>query len=340
VLVAVRIVMPTFAVTGANGFIASHVVSKLVDSGYCVRATVRDAHDTDKTAHLRSLGDRVEIVTVKSLRDKDAVCKVFSGCDGIFHMASVHPEYGFKDTPGGTDELVDFAVNATTTVLEAAAEVGVKRVVLTSSLAAIECGNDDVDLREDMWSKEEAFNKKASDPTQWKTHFAYVKSKTRQEQAAWATAERLGLDMRVLVPGNLCIGPMLSSHINGTMTRIRDIMQGTNTLTGSADLGVVHASDVAEAHVAAMAKDSANGRYIISQDMVTLEVVFDTLRSLYPHMPVATMSNMDYSSGVPGKARKIHSRAEAELGLKLAGHERTLKDAVDSMIEKKVIPVA
>ena len=68
----------------------------------------------------------------------------------------------------------------------------------------------------------------------------YVKSKVEQERAALAFAEKEGLDMRVVVPGNLCIGPISSKKINGTMTRIKDIMSGKNSLKGAADLAIVH----------------------------------------------------------------------------------------------------
>merc|ERR1711879_1018830 len=102
-------------------------------------------------------------------------------------------------------------------------------------------------------------------------------------------------------PGNLCIGPIANKQINGTMTRIADIMKGTNTLKGAADLGVVHVDDVVTAHISCMTVDSASGRYLVARDMVKIEEVFETLRKLYPEAPVSEANNMDYASGVPGK---------------------------------------
>ena len=56
--------------------------------------------------------------------------------------------------------------------------------------------------------------------------------------------------MRVVVPGNLCIGPIASEGINGTMTRLKDIVSGKNTLKGAADLAIVHVADVRSAFLA------------------------------------------------------------------------------------------
>ena len=156
--------------------------------------------------------------------------------------------------------------------------------------------------------------------SQWTTHYTYVKSKVEQEKAAVAFAEKEGLDMRVVVPGNLCIGPIASKHINGTMTRIRDIVTGQNTLKGAADLAIVHVEDVVEAHTKCMTVDSASGRYIVASDMAPIADVFASLKQMYPTLPVASMGEeMDVESGVLGKARKIESRAVSELGVKQPG---------------------
>ena len=147
--------------------------------------------------------------------------------------------------------------------------------------------------------------------------------------------------MRVVVPGNLCIGPIASKHINGTMTRIRDIVTGKNTLKGAADLAIVHVEDVVEAHTKCMTVDSASGRYIVASDMAPIADVFASLKQMYPTLPVASMGEeMDVESGVLGKARKIESRAVSELGVKLQPYTAALKDSVDSMLSHNVISSA
>jgi len=326
-----------YCITGANGFIACSLIKHLVSLGHTVRGTVRDA--AKDGAHLEALGAKV--FEVKDFSDADAVAKAFEGVDGVFHMAAVHPEYGFADTPEGREGILKTAVAGTTSVLSAVKKAGIKRVVLTSSLAAIECGNDEGTLSEEVWAKASVYDAPEKlNNTQWTTHYTYVKSKVEQEKAAIAFAASEGLDLRVVVPGNLCIGPISSLKINGTMTRIRDIMTGKNTLMGAADLAIVHVQDVVEVHTKCMTVDAASGRYIVSSDMVPIEGVFGALKELYPNLPVAQMENMDYASGVPGKARKIESRAASELGVQFTPFTQALKDSVDSMIEHKALAVA
>ena len=136
---------------------------------------------------------------------------------------------------------------------------------------------------------------------------------------------------------NLVVGPVASQGINGTMTRLRDVVTGTNTLKGAADLAIVHVSDVVATHAKCMVDDAATGRYIVAPpDMVKIEDVFAALRELYPSLPVAALENQDIASGVPGAARKIESRI-GTLGIELKPFKAALKDAVDSMIDHKII---
>jgi len=325
-----------YAITGANGFIACNLIKALVANGHTVRGTVRDA--AKDGAHIESLG--ATVAEVKDLKDEEALAKVLAGVDGVFHMATVHPEYGFADTPEGRASILATAVEGTVSVLSACQKAGVKRVVLTSSLAAIECGNDEGTLNEAMWSKAEVYDSEDKLGTTWNTHYTYVKSKVEQEKAALAFAAKHNIDMRVVVPGNLCIGPIASTGINGTMTRIRDIMTGSNTLKGAADLAIVHVQDVVDVHCKCMVEDGATGRYIVASDMAKIEDVFAALKEMYPQLPVAEMGEMDYASGVPGAARKVESRAVTELGLKFKPYQEALKDSVDSMIAAKLISCA
>jgi len=326
--------MPTYVVTGASGFIAAHLIKRLVADGHKVIGTVRDMSSNENAAKLGA-----KLVEVQ-LHDTASLAKAFKGADGVFHMAAVHPEYGFAETPEGREGMLKTAVDGTTSVLAATKKAGVKRLVLTSSLAAVECGNDEGTLTESTWSRPEVYDSaKKLNRTQWATHYTYVKSKVEQEKAAVAEATKLGLDMRVVVPGNLVVGPIESKKINGTMTRLRDIMSGTNTLKGAADLAVVHVADVVDAHAKCMYSDGASGRYLVAQDMVKIEDVFSTLNELYPKHKVANLENQDIASGVPGKARKIGSRV-GSLGVELKDFKTALKDAVDSMIANNIVESA
>ena len=109
----------------------------MVAEGHTVRGTVRNVAEAGE--FVKALG--AEVCEVKDLGDKAALQKAFEGVDGVYHMAAVHPEYGFAATPEGREGILKTAVDGTLAVLEAAKSAGVSRVVLTSSLAAIESGN-------------------------------------------------------------------------------------------------------------------------------------------------------------------------------------------------------
>ena len=89
-----------------------------------------------------------------------------------------------------------------------------------------------------------------------------------------------------------------------------------------------------------MTNDEAHGRYIVSGNMATIEEIFATLKELYPKWPVAELNNMDIASGVPGKARKVESRVESELGINLRPYQVALKDAIDSMVSNNILSCA
>jgi len=335
--------MSTYALTGANGFIASHLITKLLASGHKVRGTVRNIADVSKMDCLNALSaqypGQLQVCEVSDLKDSASMKKIFTGVDGVFHLAAVHPEYGFKEEPVGREELISTAVDGTLGVLKACKEAAVSRVVLTSSLAAVECGNDEATLTESTWADAAVYDNTANHRGNgdWSTHYTYVKSKVEQEKAATAFCAESNIDLRVVVPGNLCVGPIASTHINGTMKRLADIMQGTNSLMGAADLGIVHVQDVVAAEMKCMIDPSASGRYLVTSDMVKIEDVFASLKELYPQYQIAALDNQDITSGVQGKARAVESRITKDLGVNLTSLSSCLKDAVDSMIEKKFI---
>ena len=168
------------------------MVATLLEKGCNVRAIVRHSADAPALGCLRDLsskyaGSRLDICMVKELEDTASLAATFKGCDGVFHMAAVHPQYGFAETPESRAELVAIAVQGTLSALKACVEAGVRRVVLTSSLAAVECGNDEGVLTESTWSKPEIFDSPEKlEKTTWATHYTYVKSKT----GVWPPARR------------------------------------------------------------------------------------------------------------------------------------------------------
>ncbi|KAF7081258.1 hypothetical protein CFC21_085221 [Triticum aestivum] len=134
-------------VTGAGGFIGSWVVKELLLRGYRVRGTARDPAD-QKNAHLLALEGAEERLTLcrADVLDYDGLRAAFRGCRGVFHVAS--PVSNIPD-------LVPVAVEGTRNVIRAAADVGVRRVVFTSSYGAVHMDPNhrpDAVLHETYWS--------------------------------------------------------------------------------------------------------------------------------------------------------------------------------------------
>lgn len=123
-------------VTGASGYLACHVVNLLLESGFRVRATVRSLQNQKKLDPIKKINPAkthlIEFVEA-DLLDDQCWDKVVEGCYYICHVASPFPETIPKDP----QVLIKPAVQGATNVLTAAIKHGVKKVVMTSSIAAI-----------------------------------------------------------------------------------------------------------------------------------------------------------------------------------------------------------
>lgn len=122
------------AVTGVSGYIGSEVVKQLLEKGYTVRGTVRSKSNTSKVQHLLKLSDALpgtlELFEA-DLLNSDDFDEVVRGSDFVLHTASP-----FVTSVGDPQrDLIDPAVNGTTSVLTAAGKAGIRRVVVTSSVA-------------------------------------------------------------------------------------------------------------------------------------------------------------------------------------------------------------
>jgi dihydroflavonol-4-reductase len=262
----------TVLVTGASGFIGLHCVLQLFQQGYRVRGTVRSQARADEVretmeAHAGvDLGDRLEIVEADLTRD-EGWADAMRGCSYVLHVASPFP----NRAPEHEDELIKPAKEGTLHVLKAAAEAGVKRVVLTSSLAAISGGHPADNARvytEDDWSIVERCP-------------PYPKSKTLAERAAWDFVASLEgdapMELSVINPGAV-LGPVLNRHYSTSGEVVRKLL--AKELPGTAKLGFawVDVRDVASAHIAAMTVPGAAGqRFCCAIEFSWIDEVADIL---------------------------------------------------------------
>ncbi|CAI9087720.1 OLC1v1021865C1 [Oldenlandia corymbosa var. corymbosa] len=252
-------------VIGGAGFLASFLVKLLLQKGYSVNATVRDPDNQEKIAHLlalKSLGD-LKIFRA-DLTEESSFDAPVSGCDLVFHVAAP-VNFASKDPE---NDMIKPAIQGVTNVLRTCAKSGtVKRVVLTSSAAAVTINNDLSDtglvMDEGNWSNVD-FLYSAKPPT-----WGYPVSKTLAERAAWKIAEENNIDLITIIP-SLISGPSLTPQIPSSGNLAMSLITGNefliNGLKGmqmlSGSISITHVEDVCEAHIFLAEKKSASGRYI------------------------------------------------------------------------------
>jgi nucleoside-diphosphate-sugar epimerase len=255
-------------VTGASGFIASHIVHQLLEGGYRVRGTVRDPAKTRAEGHLTGLAgadQRLEL-TAADLLTPGAFDVAVRDCEYVIHTASPYA----IDVEDPQRDLVDPAVRGTISVLESCQESqSMKRVVLTSSVAAI------TDQADGHLNTESDWNTRSS-----LTRNPYYYSKTLAEQAAWQfmDASQTRFDLVVVNPF-FVIGPSLVPGINTSHTSLIGLTNGRIPVVMALEWPLVDVRDVARAHILAMENPAAAGRYIIAAETRTVRQVLELLRA-------------------------------------------------------------
>ncbi|MFZ6052480.1 NAD-dependent epimerase/dehydratase family protein [Halocola ammonii] len=249
-------------VTGATGYVAGWLVKKLLEEGLTVHAAVRDPKNEKKSAHLRKLAEKADgnIKFFKSdLLVEGSYAEAMKGCELVFHTAS--PFTSDFDDP--QKELIDPAVNGTTNVLEEATRTdSVKRIVLTSSCAAIY--TDAIECKEAPNGKltEEIWNTTASLDYQ-----PYSYSKTLAEKKAWEINKAQNRWDLVTINPSLVMGPPLNpgATTSESFSLLKQLGDGTMKMgVPNVGIGLVDVRDVADAHFAAGFTPKASGRYITS----------------------------------------------------------------------------
>jgi len=249
-------------VTGATGYVAGWVVKKLLDQGIMVHAAVRDPQNTKKLAHLEKLAkeSKGSIKYFKSdLLKEGSYAEAMEGCELVFHTASPYT-ISVKDPQ---KELVDPALNGTRNVLNQAKKtVSVKRVVVTSSCAAIYCDATDCAKGPNGSLTEELWNTTATLDYQ-----PYSLSKTLAEKEAWKLAEAQSKWDLVVINPSAVFGPLLNPNTSTAESLSLMKQLGDGTLKMGAPrfgIGVVDVRDLADAHFEAGFRPQATGRHIVS----------------------------------------------------------------------------
>ncbi|TYP97444.1 dihydroflavonol-4-reductase [Tenacibaculum adriaticum] len=248
-------------VTGGTGFLGVHTIVQLLQQGYKVKTTIRSLErKTDVLEMLKNGGitsfDNLEFIEADLTKDANWD-EAVKDCKYVLHLASPFP----SDEPKDEDELIIPAKEGTLRVLKAAQKAGVKRVVMTSSFAAI---GYSINPENHIFSEQDW-----TDPN---TNIgAYIKSKTLAEQAAWSfiKTEANPLELTVINPVGI-FGPILGKDFSSSVQLIEQLMSGKMSATPKVFFGIVDVRDVADIHIKAMiSKEAKNQRFLTSSDETT-----------------------------------------------------------------------
>jgi len=249
----------TVLVTGGTGFVGIHTIFQLMQKGYQVKTTVRSLSFRDRVLNaLKEAGiddfDNLSFFEATLTAD-EGWHEAVENCDYVLHIASPFP----AKQPRDENELIIPARDGALRVLRAARVAGVKRVVLTSSFAAVGYSTDSKDhtFTENDWTDEHA------------PLMPYIKSKTVAEKAAWHFMETEGGDMELSVINPVGIfGPVMGDISSASLhTIIKGIISGSTTESPAFTFGVVDVRDVADIHIKAMLHpDAKSERFLATAD--------------------------------------------------------------------------
>lgn len=257
-------------VTGGTGFVAGWCIVELLRRGFTVRATVRSAsRDASVRAVVAAAGvsDAGLSTVVVDLLSDEGWDAAMTSCTCVLHVAS---PMGGGAEPSDPDELIRPAREGALRVLRAAQRAGVKRVVMTSSLAACTPPQPDGIGDESVWTN-------ADDPKLT----AYRRSKVLAERAAWDhMAENRGTTtLTTLLPGAI-FGPVLRADQGGSVEVIGRMLAGKPPALAPIGVSITDVRDLAAMHVEAMGSPEAAGqRFLIVGDFLWMHEIAATLRA-------------------------------------------------------------
>jgi dihydroflavonol-4-reductase len=260
----------TVLVTGGSGYLGGWCLAELLRRGYRVRATVRDLGREGEVRETvgaeADAGDRLSLFEA-DLGSDAGWAEAAHGCDYVLHVASPFP----PAQPKNPDDLIIPARDGTLRVLGAGLDAGAKRIVVTSSSAAIRnsgAAPTGRSLTEEDWT----------DPANPKLT-PYSRSKTIAEQAAWSLVRERGQSDRLAVVNPVAIlGPVLSDDLSYSLEIIGRLLKG---MPGVPRLGFsfVDVRDVADLEIRAMTAPQAAGeRFLAAGPFLWMAQVAEILR--------------------------------------------------------------
>jgi dihydroflavonol-4-reductase len=337
----------TVLVTGGSGYIGGWCVASLLQRGYVVRTTVRDL---SKEAVVRASlgkvtdpGNRLSFYAA-NLTSDDGWDAAVDGCDYVLHVAS---PLGVSD-PKDPNDLIVPAREGAKRAVGAAIKAGVKRVVLTSSVAATYKGRD---AKGDWTSDETVW----TDPTEPQVG-VYAQSKTLAERAAWELihASSSGTTLATVNPA-LVLGPVTSGDFSDSVQVVERLLSGRVPGIPRLGFNVVDVRDVADLHIRAMTDEHAAGeRFIAAGEFAWMGDLATLLRARLgagaakvptrkvPNFVIRLAGLFDKDLGAVTSSLGLkhdYSSAKAQrmLGWKPRPLEDTILDCANSLIANGVV---
>ncbi|WP_020076410.1 NAD-dependent epimerase/dehydratase family protein [Cryocola sp. 340MFSha3.1] len=312
---------PTILVTGGTGYLATRLLADLLASGAAVRTTVRSLDRADEVRDaVRRAGvdDGALSFVAASLTEDDGWADALAGIEEVHHTASPMIQSSVPD------EVVVPARDGALRVLRAARDAGARRVVLTSSFAAVGYSPKPVrDYDESDWT----------DPSTAGLP-AYPLSKTVAERAAWDFVEREGRDLELVAVNPTWIaGPTLTSSARSSLAFFTGMLDGTITVVPRQRFGMADVRDVSAAHLAAMSTPGAAGnRYLVLADGPTMTFL-DVANVLRERLgDLAAQAPTEEQPGDEPAPLVIHNeRAKRELGLRPRPAVETIVETAESL---------
>lgn len=255
-------------VSGGSGYIAGFLIRQLVADGWTVHTTVRSLARENAVRALLAVDESKLKFFAADLGSDAGWAEAMAGCSHVAHLASPLP----SGVPKHADELIVPARDGALRALRAAKAAGVKRFVMTSSVAAIAYGRGRGvhHFTESDWT---LLDKPGIT--------AYVQSKTIAERAArdWVAKEGGGIEFCTINP-SVVLGPVWSRDYSASVVIVKKMLDGSMRACPDIGFGVVDVRDVADLHVRALtAPNMAGERFIASGRFMKLREIAEVLRA-------------------------------------------------------------
>lgn len=263
--------------TGISGFLGSHTAIRLLENDYEVIGTLRNP-DRIESIKLVLANHTTKITNLKfvkaELLDEQVWQSIIKEVDYVQHIASPFP----RELPKDENEIIKPAKEGTLNILKAASANGVKRVVITSSIAAVVYGKDK-EHRHGTFDESDW-----TDVTIRKDTSPYYRSKTIAEKAAWDFIKNNNSNMEIatVCPGAI-LGPILETDFGTSANMVIKLLDGSMPALPDIGFDIVDVRSVADLLILAMEKpEAANQRFIATEEYMKFKEVAKVLKEAYP----------------------------------------------------------